>query len=146
MIRFRVKKSGFGPMQNSLRRVRELSSDPVEIMFERLSRGLSGLILDAFQKRYDPQRGARRWRRKVDGTPATLIRTGRMFRSLTRVQAWQRLGPRKMIFNPGRSAFYWRFHQTGTRTLPRRGMLPAQRAVERLVEREFDRELEIRWR
>ena len=146
MIRFRTKKSGFGPMKNSLRRVRELSRDPVEIMFERLTRGLSGLIVDAFQKRYDPQRGARRWRRKVDGSPATLIRTGRMFRSLTRIQAWQLQGPRKMRFNPGRTAFYWRFHQEGTRTLPRRGMLPANRAVETLVQREFDRELEIRWR
>ena len=145
MIRFKTQKRGFREMRQSLDRVGQFVRSPVQIMFERLSRGLSGLIVDAFQKRYDPQRGARRWRRKVDGSPATLIRTGRMFRSLTRTQAWQLLGPKKMQFNPGRSAHYWRFHQSGTRNLPRRGMLPAQRAVERLVEREFDRELEVRW-
>lgn len=146
MIRFRAHKSGFRETQRSLERVGRLCRDPMRIMHDRLSRGLSDMIVDAFRRRYDPQRGGRRWKRKVDGSPATLIRTGRMFRVLTRTQAWQLLGPKKMIFNPGRSAHYWRFHQEGTRTLPRRGMMPARSRVTALVEREFDRELEVRWR
>ena len=104
------------------------------------------MVKNAFQRRFDPQRGARRWKRKVDGSPATLIRTGRMFRALTSPQAWQQLGPKKMMFNPSRSAFYWRFHQEGTRTLPRRGVLPAVKNVDALMRRVFGRELEIRWR
>ena len=48
---------GFPQMKQSLARVSKLNRDPVLVMFEELREGLSGMIVDAFQRRFDPQRG-----------------------------------------------------------------------------------------
>ena len=43
MIRFKTQKRGFREMRQSLDRVGQFVRSPVQIMFERLARGLSGL-------------------------------------------------------------------------------------------------------
>lgn len=145
MIRFRTKTEGFRETRRALQDVREYIREPMRFSYGNLARLLSREIKEAFRGRYNPQQGRRRWRRKVDGTPARLIRTGRMFRAVTRQQVWQRRGDKKIVFNPSRSVFYWRFHQFGTRNLPVRGFLPARRRVTELVTQEMEHQVEVRW-
>ena len=146
MIRLRTRLTGVRQLQRSLDRVEDLLRSPLQRTYDEVAQSLVNVTRDAFERRFDPQRGARRWKRKVDGTPATLVRSGRMRRDLTNKRVWQLLGPKKLIFNPARVAFYWRFHQEGTKTLPRRGMLPSQRMVEKILTEALTKEAQRRWR
>lgn len=146
MIRFRARLAGVQPMQDRLSRVEHLYRSPMQLAYDEVSRALAAITQDAFSRRYDPQRGLRRWKRKVDGTPATLVRSGRLRRGITNPRVWQLKGPKRLFFNPARVAPYWRFHQQGTKNMPRRGMLPSQRMVEKVLAEALTKEAQRRWR
>lgn len=115
-MKFTITSKGGKDQLSRLRARLQRSPQVLEVVAKNLAEETIGLIREGFAKEREPS--GQRWAPLVARSGKILQDTGRLR------NGWHRKRLRRTGFTVGPAVTYGRFHQSGTRRIPQRRMVP----------------------